>query len=296
MQRVDAADPPDYSEADRPSSVHESFREVRPDPLAAVFALGRRRMRTGALLALAGTLLIHGSGAAKGLSVLVELALFAARVRTVVVERLRATYDVEAAPPPKAELPPPPEEPEQKPLPRLRAEAPPPPAAAGKVLTSEPQPDDAPVDLTAWGMVSGEANAFVGGVTSTKGTSKVASQKTAPVASGVPGGTGTGPAPTKPAQDLSRPPGLPEGSSWDSCGFPAEADMDQIDFAMVTLAVTVAADGSPQSVSAVNDPGHGFGPLATQCARRKKYRPALDAAGNPIIKTIQFRVRFTRKN
>jgi protein TonB len=161
-------------------------------------------------------------------------------------------------------------------------------------LTSEPTPDDGPVDLTGWGIVTGESERYAGGVTTSKGTSKTAVRERGGIQGGVPGGTGTAPAPPpKPTQDLSKPPGLTEGS-WNNCGFPPEADMEQINYATVSIAVTVGADGSPKSVNVLKDPGHGFGRLARQCAMRKRYRAGLDASGTAVVKTVQFSVRFTR--
>jgi protein TonB len=99
------------------------------------------------------------------------------------------------------------------------------------------------------------------------------------------------PAPTR---DLSRSP-RPQSTQWDDCGFPPEADVEQIDFKRVTLLVTVGTDGRARSVTVVNDPGYGFGRLARQCAMRKRYVPGLDSAGRPVtMTTAPFIVRFTR--
>lgn len=82
------------------------------------------------------------------------------------------------------------------------------------------------------------------------------------------------------------------GSS--SCAFPAEADADGIDGALVQLRVTVRADGSVQSVSVVHDPGHGFGRVAQECMLAHRYRPALDRNGAPILSSTLVNVRFSR--
>ncbi len=87
---------------------------------------------------------------------------------------------------------------------------------------------------------------------------------------------------------------MPTSLSW-NCGFPAEADMEQIDYATVTLSVTVGADGRAKSVTVLKDPGYGFGSLARSCAFRMRYAVGLDAQGKPITKTTApFPVRFTR--
>ncbi len=266
------------------------------DAFAFMYAFGRRQMRVGLLIGLAGTLVVHGAAAARGLSTLIDLAQFAAGVRFQITERLRSTYDVDTTPPPEVKPPDEPDPPEPEPVkPVARSAAPPPaPAQAAKVLTSEPTPGDAPVDLTGWGIVSGEAERAPGGETSNKGTStKYVAQ--AATATGVPNATGTAPTPPAPpsGKDLSRP-ARPSELNW-NCGFPAEADMEQINSEKVTLIVTVGPDGRPQKVSVLNDPGFGFGRVARQCALRKSYNAGLDRAGNAITTTTPpFTVRFVR--
>ncbi|HEY8943069.1 MAG TPA: energy transducer TonB, partial [Polyangiaceae bacterium] len=79
------------------------------------------------------------------------------------------------------------------------------------------------------------------------------------------------------------------------CGFPAEADIEGINYAVVTLAVTVGSDGRAKSVTVVKDPGYGFGKLARTCAVRKPYITALDPYGKPLTRTTPpFNVRFER--
>ncbi|MEZ4225291.1 MAG: hypothetical protein R3B13_30345 [Polyangiaceae bacterium] len=280
------------------------------DPLGPVLALGRRQVRIGFLIGIAGAFFVHGGAAARGLSTLVHLSRFAAIVDQGVAERLRATYDVDFTPPPEAEVPEPEPEPEPKPEPTVQkppdtpvpnsdnpyVDPPPEAAQAGKVLTADPDPD-APLDLTDQGFVTGPGDRYSGGTTSSDGTSKQAVYDRKAKPGGKPGGTGTqkgggGPAPK---ENLTKPAGLLGGGSWNDCGFPPEADMDQVDFGVVTLTVQVGTDGRPRSVSILADPGHGFGRLARSCAMRKRYTPGLDAFGNATVKnTPPIRVRFTR--
>jgi periplasmic protein TonB len=277
-------------------------------PFFAVLTLGAEQARTGLILGIVGAVVIHAAPAVREMVMLHELAEFAQTVRQNVRARIRLTLDVEVQQPePEPEpLPEPEPEPEPEVPPELPPPVPvkvpvapvavaPPPAAAeaGKVLTADPDPN-APVDLTGEGFVTGTGEAFAGGVTSATGTSKKAVYDTR--------ATGAGPDPTPTVKtapaaakvNLSRK-AAPAGGSWDDCGFPAEADLEQINQARVSIAVTVDADGTARSVTVLKDPGYGFGALARSCALRKRYRPALDTDGNATTSTTPpISIRFTR--
>jgi protein TonB len=264
-------------------------------PLERVLGLGRRVIPTGIMLGILGAGIVHGAAVGRGFASLFQIAAFAQSIQHKVIERQRAMYDIDMSEPEKPpEKPPEPEEPEkaQPKAPQQTAE-PPPPAQAGKVLTSDPDPDE-PMDFTGDGFVQGDGEKYVGGTTSSTGSSKVAVKgpakpdSTAPVTN-----KPAGPATTEPAVDKSRAP-RPTSTNW-NCGFPPEADFDQIDYATVQLAVTVGTDGRAKSVSIMSDPGHGFGRLARSCAMRMTYQVGYDKAGNPVVKTTRpFPVRFTR--
>jgi protein TonB len=223
---------------------------------------------------------------------------FATRVVDVVKAKLGAEVDVDTTRPPPPPPPPPPEpEPPKEAPPRAQANEPPPPppapAQAAKVLTSEPDPD-APVDLTDQGFVTGTAERYAGGITAASGTSKTAVQDTRALPGGVPGGTGTALVPQPPARDLSRSP-YPNLQSASDCPFPAEADLEGINQAVVQLIVTVNPDGSAKSVTVLKDAGFGFGQAARRCAFKWPYVPGLDSSGKPVVKTTgAFPVRFRR--
>jgi protein TonB len=87
--------------------------------------------------------------------------------------------------------------------------------------------------------------------------------------------------------------GLERGAGW-SCPFPPEADADKVDIAVVRLWITVRADGTPSDAAIVDDPGHGFGRAARECAMARRYRPALDRNGVPILSSHLVNVRFSR--
>jgi protein TonB len=94
-------------------------------------------------------------------------------------------------------------------------------------------------------------------------------------------------------EDRSRPVGLVGGPSW-SCPFPPEADEEQIDHAVVVVQVTVDADGRASSASVVREPGHGFGRAARACALARRYQPAFDRSGSPVVASSVVNVRWNR--
>jgi protein TonB len=266
-----------------------------------VLKLGHGRERIGAIIGLVGALLLHGGPATDLASSLVDLQNFAKLAREVARNRLGTEVDVDMTKPPPPPPPPPPEPepPPEKvaPQPRAANEPPPPPPApaeAAKVITQEPDPNE-PVDFTGDGFVTGNADRYAGGITAREGSAKQAVRSTAATLSGVPGGTGTAPAPPPPPPvDLSKAP-TPSGGNWNDCGFPAEADIEGINEAVVTIVVTVSAEGRAKSVTVVKDPGFGFGRLARDCSFRKSFNPGLDSYGKPVTKTTPpLPVRFRR--
>jgi len=274
------------------------------DPLAPILSLGKRELRFGLITGLIGSLFLHGAVSAQAAATLGDVHAFAVLVRAEVRDRLQAQVDIDVSEPP----PPPPEptpEPEPEtptpppahapPPPTPNTPAPPPPAAAevGKALTAEPDPNE-PVDLTN-SIVTGDGE-YRGGISANDGKSKSAVRDTRAEADGVgkapPPGPVAPPAPTGP--DLSRP-AAPLAGSWNDCEFPAEADIEGIDSAVVQLTVTVGPNGRAKSVTVLKDPGFGFGQSARTCAFRKQFNSALDRAGTAItMSTAPFTVRFTR--
>ena len=269
------------------------------DPMERILAMEERSSSTTFIAVGIVAILLHFVVAAQALTMSIELHTWARMVRERVAGGLQDLYEVELAKPPEPPAPPPPEEAKADkpapPPPSKAAEPPPPPPAAaqaGKILTQEPDPNE-PVDLTA-GFVSGNSEAYAGGVTQAAGTSKTAVNNLNARANGVPGGTGVpSPVAAAPAVDKSRPAGLLGSSDW-NCPWPAEADSEQIDQALVTVAITVGPDGKPLKVDVVKDPGHNFGLEARRCAMRERYQTALDASGNPVTQTKQFKIRFDR--
>jgi len=234
--------------------------------------------------------------------VLGDLHAFAVSVLGDIREQLNSQIDVDVSePPPPPPTPEPPPEPEAPPPPTPAAATPPPPsdapppppaAEAAKVLTAEPDPNE-PVDLTGDSIVTGNGDHFAGGITAANGTSKDAVRDLRAQPDGV--GKAPPPGPVAPSgPDLSRA-ASPMGGSWNDCEFPAEADIEGIDSAVVQLTVTVGPNGRAKSVTILRDPGNGFGQSARSCAFRKTFNAALDRSGTAItMSTAPFTVRFTR--
>lgn len=123
------------------------------------------------------------------------------------------------------------------------------------------------------------------------------------VASGAPGGTGTGeakkgplsappPPPPEPTVDKSQPPKLNEPNACKGF-FPSDADDDA---ATVQVLITVQPSGSVTTASVLSeDPkGQGFGKAARTCLLSKKFSPGLDKFGNPAAATTTVNLRFVR--
>lgn len=266
----------------------------RPRLVDVVFAVGKRRSRASAVIALALAAAAHG-----GLWLVAMRSMRALQsARLAEVERARQRpFDLEpppapeapdpAPPPPPPPEPPPPEEHIARAPPAHRSEGPPPPPAqAGQILSAVPDPT-APLDLTATAFVTGTGSSYAGGVTTSSGTSRTAVIRSPPSVSA--------PGPRSPGRppDLSHPVTL-DDEEW-SCPWPAAADEAEIDQATALVRVTVGPDGRVESARVVDDPGWGFGAAAVRCARSARFRPALDLQGRPVrASSPPIRVRFTR--
>lgn len=274
------------------------------DPMANVLGIGPRIpvavMVGAAVLAVS----LHATAAVGAVqaAVLHAFGAWARGVHAQVALNLGQTYEVEVTKekPPEPPPEPPKEEPKEEPKPLVKEPPkeepkPEPPAAADaqKVLMQEPAKDE-PVDLTANTFLDGKADTNVGGQTQIGGKATTANYNPAAAATGVVGGTGTAPAPPAPKVDRSRQAKIKNLANLERCPFPGEADAEQIDEAAVTIEVKVTADGRAESVSVLQDPGHGFGREAKRCALREKYDPALNVEGTPLPGTYRVRFRFSR--
>lgn len=173
-----------------------------------------------------------------------------------------------------------------------KADSRPAPAAAqaGRTLTA---PDNAAAsDIADFSLVQGTGTEYVGGTTSSTGTSKsavrgVAAARPMPAQPNAAVGSGAG------VLDRSRG-ALPNGTDW-NCSRLFPSDPNAPDFATVVIAVTVQTDGKPKAVTVIRDPGNGFAAAARSCAMLQSYRTAFDHMGSPMVGTTPpIVVRFTR--
>lgn len=173
-----------------------------------------------------------------------------------------------------------------------RAAATPMRAQAAAVLTRSSDANE-PVDMTD-GFVVGDATTYAGGTTMAQGTSSIAVREvtqgklqpghasprgSAQISDGAP--------------DRARRASMLGGTAW-TCPFPSEADADGVDHAVITVRLTIDANGSPTNAAVVRDAGRGFGREARRCALEKRFEPALDANGTPRAGAITINVHFDR--
>ena len=158
------------------------------------------------------------------------------------------------------------------------------PAQAGQVIASEATAE--PVDFTTFDIASGSGSTYAGGVTASSGTA------THPIHDGAARpGVDDGPAAGGPSR--ARGVRLP-ARNW-RCPWPPQAQTLGIDEQVVVLRAEVDAQGQATSVRLIDDPGHGFGAAAVDCARQARFEPARDHDGRPHATTSPpIRVRFTR--
>ncbi len=283
------------------------------NPWGPVLNLGDRAVKYGALLGLLIGLGTHGFASARAMMALYDMQRGVDLMRLSIHEFLWTEYDIDLKTekkdePLKKDEPPPPPPPDPEPAPMAPKAADRPkddpyeekPAAlqAAKILTAAADPNKIE-DLTDKGIVSGEnTQGPLGGQSSAAGTGTAVTHSPYADNTGKPGATGTGgapPPPPPPKADLSVAAGVVGGSSWSGCPFPDEADTDQIDYAQVTLIVTVRPDGTPQSVQVTSDPGHGFGRAARMCALARKYNAGKNRDGEPAtMSTPPIRVTLSR--
>ncbi len=155
-------------------------------------------------------------------------------------------------------------------------------AKAGRVIAApEPQGEKNTQEAVDFTVVQGEGTQYRGGVTAALGTSALPVSHSAGANDPNPG---HGPA----RHDLPKDKAPTEHSrvakpltmSWD-CSRLFPTDPGASDRASVMIRVKVRADGIPEEVFLLSDPGHGFGAAARACALAQRYAPALGRDGRP---------------
>ena len=81
-----------------------------------------------------------------------------------------------------------------------------------------------------------------------------------------------------------------------NCGFPPEADAEQINFAKVQLVVNVRADNAVGEITILSEApaGVGFGRRARLCAGKMAFDAARDPRGRPVAQSVRVGMTFTR--
>jgi protein TonB len=279
-----------------------------PNVLGPILEMGSTGVRRGLVIGIALAFVVHGYLVARVALALIDMGHFVRDAREEAHAYFWATYDIETdkKEEPKQEkeepepdpIPEPEPEPEivRKPIPKedIYQQAAARPAAAPDTVTSK---DDSQAPEDFYGVVDNDgSNAF--------GTGKVAnngqgdhvdpSKKTSPTGTGSGNGNDKKDTPPPKKVDLSRPATLVGSTSW-SCPFPPEADAEGKDSAVAVIVVTVRPDGTPASVSVVQDPGAGFGRAARKCALGRRYDAGLDKDGQKTTTTTPpIRVKFSR--
>jgi hypothetical protein len=257
------------------------------DPLERVLDLGGTkafRMMVGAIVL---TLAVHGAAAVRAAYIHAEMIAWTLHLDSAIDHKLTQEIDVEQENA-KVEVP---KEVLKEEIPTEREhklDAPAPAAKAAQILARN---DDEVLNFGDNVFVVGESDRFVGGATASKGTNDKPPAQ--PHVASVGTGNGQAAQPQIMAVDLSRTAHLAGSGEW-RCPFPPEADADQKDDGEVIIDVVVSAEGRAQRATVLQDPGHGFGREARQCALRESYVPALDRDGKAVTSSKKFRVTFER--
>jgi protein TonB len=273
--------------------------------LGPVMDVGRNGVRMGLTIGVVVAFLLHGYVIVRVAIALISMGQFVREAREEAHDFFWSTYEVEAEK--KAELPQAPKE--EEPPPVVEPDPPPKPVVKPEDIYKE-QPAAKPAaapDLVTANDKSQEPENFydvvdhdgsTGPATGVVSNAGEGNQRVDPSQitriDGEKGGKGTGPATTAAPVDRSRPATLQGSTSW-SCPFPPEADAEGRDSAVSVIVVTVRPDGSPASVSVVQDPGAGFGRAARKCALGRRYVAGLDKDGQKTTTTTPpIRVKFSR--
>jgi hypothetical protein len=106
--------------------------------------------------------------------------------------------------------------------------------------------------------------------------------------------TPTGASGGEPAPPTVPTPSVFPGEAWNcpSPGHPAHSDPSKQEHAEVFVRIYVDANGNPEKVDVLEDPGRGFGEAARECAMRRSYRPAIDAKGSAVPGVLKLHIRF----
>ena len=74
--------------------------------------------------------------------------------------------------------------------------------------------------------------------------------------------------------------------------FPPEARKAKISSAVVMLDVMISADGQPDDIRVVSDPGHSFADNAVKAVRKWKFKPAAMKDGKKVPTRTRIEITF----
>jgi TonB family protein len=74
--------------------------------------------------------------------------------------------------------------------------------------------------------------------------------------------------------------------------FPSEARKAKISHAVVLLDVMISADGQPDDIRVVSDPGYGFADNAVKAVKKWKFKPAATKDGKKVPTRTKIEITF----
>src|SRR5229473_2882699 len=94
------------------------------------------------------------------------------------------------------------------------------------------------------------------------------------------------------ASSSEHPASPPTCKSCPQPDFPPEARKAKISSAVVMLDVMISAEGQPDDIRIVSDPGHGFADSAVKAVKKWKFKPAATKDGKKVPTRTKIEIRF----
>jgi protein TonB len=94
------------------------------------------------------------------------------------------------------------------------------------------------------------------------------------------------------ASTSEHPASPPTCKSCPQPDFPAEARKAKISSAVVMLDAMISADGQPDDIRVVSDPGNGFADNAVKAVKKWKFKPAATKDGKKVPTRTKIEITF----